>query len=108
MGPSNRLISASGGNFENMADKTFMGRFLCCNFLTVGMLPNKINKIPTNTRNQTVRGTLMTPYPCVRCFRVSEPEADCWLLLDVREGPRCNSKCIIGLFETGRAFFPPS
>ena len=51
---SNRLISGSGGNFDNLIDKQFIGRFPCCNFLTIDMLQNKINKIPTTTRNQTV------------------------------------------------------
>ena len=42
------------GNFDNFGDKLFMGRFPYCNFLTIDMLLNKMNKIPTTSRNQTV------------------------------------------------------
>ena len=61
-----RLIAAIGrmirdlqtlgrcGNFYNLLDTPLMGRFPCCNFLTIDMLPNKINQIPTTTRNQTL------------------------------------------------------
>ena len=54
LGSPNRLISGSGLNFDNLVEKPFMVRFPCCNFLIIHMLQNKINKIPTTTRNQTV------------------------------------------------------
>ena len=41
-------ISCSGGNFGNLVDKLFMGRF------PFDMMLNKINKIPTTTRNRMV------------------------------------------------------
>ena len=51
-GPSNCLISGSGGNFDNLVDKQFTGRFPCCNFLTILMLLNQINKHTITTVNK--------------------------------------------------------
>ena len=53
-GPSNRPVSGRGEKLDILVDKPFMGRFPCCNFLTIDMLPKKLNKIPTTTRNQLV------------------------------------------------------
>ena len=58
-GPSNSLISGSGGNVDNLVDKPFIDNFPHCNFLPADMLPDKINKIPTTTKNQTVWGTII-------------------------------------------------
>ena len=48
------LISGSGGIFDNLVHKPFMGRFPLCNFLAIDLVPNKISQLPTTTRNQTV------------------------------------------------------
>ena len=47
------FIFVSGGNF---IDKQFIGKFLCCIVRSIHMLSNKIIRIPTTTRNQTMRG----------------------------------------------------
>ena len=47
VGPSNRLISGSGGNFDNLDVKPFMGTFPSNNFLTIDTLAKKLTKFPT-------------------------------------------------------------
>ena len=50
----NHYFSGSGGNLDNLIDKPFMGTFPSSNILIIGFLPNKMNKIATTTRDQTV------------------------------------------------------
>ena len=53
-GPSNSLISGSGGNFVNFVWQHFNGQKVAAWKSTHKLLVNQFVKIPTTTRNQTV------------------------------------------------------
>ena len=44
------LISFSGGNFDNLIDKQFIGRFPSCTFLTIHLLHSKMIKKGSDLR----------------------------------------------------------
>ena len=54
-GQAKGLVSGNGGNFDKFADKQFICKFPCCNFLTVSILSNIIIKIAITTTNQHFR-----------------------------------------------------
>ena len=50
------LKSGSGGNFDDLVDKQFIGRFPHCTVPTIQMVSNIIIKIPTTTPNMFYKG----------------------------------------------------
>ena len=52
------LVSGSGGNFDDLVGRQFVGTFPCCTTPTIQVVSNEIIKIPTTTRNLLCLGAL--------------------------------------------------